>query len=369
LSIRPKPEIERLKVCPHGGPNWAELRAIGLMPDDVLDFSVSANPFPPPPEVKKALNTAAIDRYPDSETTEFRERLSERLEVAPNSILAGNGSTELIRLIALAYFGQGDPVLILEPTFGEYEVACQIVGAKVLKQWAKAEDDFAPRAEETIDLIRKHHPRGVFICNPNSPTGSYLTRQEIETIVDSCENSWLILDEAFVAFADKSWSSIGLIHQGNVIIIRSMTKDYSLAGLRLGYVIAHKEIIENLRRVCPPWNVNAMAQKAGIAALENAGYLEHCKQQIRQAKQFLIGELSRIGFTVVPSKANFFLMRVGDAKAFRYALLKHGIQVRDCSSFGLPEYIRIAARTMPECQKLITAIRLLRQKGELYDSI
>ena len=369
MSLRPRPEIENLKVCLHGGPNWAELGALGLSPEEVLDFSVSANPFPPPPGVKKILNTVAINRYPDSEATELRQCLSEKLEVAPNNILVGNGAVELIRLIALTYFRQGDTVLILEPTFGEYEVACQIVGAEVFKQWASAKRSFAPKIEETINPIRQHRPKGVFICNPNNPTGNYLSRQEVETILDNGENSLLILDEAFIAFVDKSWSSIDLVRHGNVIIVRSMTKDYALTGLRLGYAIAHREIIDNLHRVRPPWNVNIMAQKAGIVALEDTDYLERCKQQIRQAKQFLIDELHRIGFTLVPSKANFFLVRVDNAKVFRAALLKQGILVRDCSSFGLPEYIRIAPRTMPECQKLITTIRSLKQQGELKTHI
>jgi histidinol-phosphate aminotransferase len=369
LSLRPKPEVENLELCPHGGPDWAELKSMGLTPDEVLDFSVSSNPFPPPPGVKKILNSVAINRYPDSEAIELRQCLSAKLGVAPDNILAGSGSTELIRLIALTYFGQGDRVLILEPTFGEYELACQIVGAKVLKQLGKTENNFALRMEETAGLIRQHHPRGVFICNPNSPTGSYLPRQEIETVLDSSRNSLFILDETFIAFADESWSSIDLIHRGNVIIVRSMTKDYALAGLRLGYAIAHSEIIDSLRRVCPPWNVNVIAQKAGVAALEDTDYLEQCKQKLRQAKQFLVGELHRLGFTLVPSKVNFFLIRVDDAKVFRTALLRHAILVRDCTSFGLPEYVRIAARTMSECKKLMATIQALRNKGELDASV
>ena len=369
MSLRPKPEIENLKVCPHGGPDYAELRAMNLTPDEVIDFSVSSNPFMPPPGIKKILNTVAINRYPDSEATELRQRLSEKLGVAPDNILAGNGAVELIHLIALTYFGHGDSVLILEPTFGECEVACQINGAVVFKQWARAEENFTPRIEETISLIRQRHPRGVFICNPNNPTGKYLSRQEVEAVLNACADSLLILDEVYIAFVDQSWSSIDLISQGNVIIVRSMTKDYALAGLRLGYTIANKEIIDSLRRGRLPWNVNVVAQKAGVIALENGDYLEQCQQKIRQAKQFLTTELHRIGFLPLPSKANFFLVRVGDGKAFRAALLKHGILVRDCTSFDLPEYVRIAPRTMPECQKLITTIEALKSKGELDASI
>ena len=359
MSLQPKPEIENLKVCPHGGVNYAELKAMNLTPEEVIDFSGGSNPSMPPPGIRKILNSIAINQYPDSEATELRQRLSEKLGVAPDNILAGNGAVELIRLIALDYFGHGDSVLILAPTFGEYEVACQIVGAVVFKQWARAEEDFAPRVEETIRLVKQRHPKGIFICNPNNPTGHYLSRQEVEAILEAGVNTLLILDEAYIAFVDESWSSRDLISRGNAIIVRSMTKDYALAGLRLGYAIANQEIIESLRRVRPPWNVNVVAQKAGVIALEDTDYLERCEQEVRQVKQFLTTELYRSGFTVVPSKANFFLVRVGNARDFRSALLKHGILVRDCTSFGLPEYIRITPRLMPECQKLIATIKVL----------
>jgi len=363
--LHPKPEVENLRVCPHGGPNYDELTAMGLTPEEVLDFSVCSNPFPPPPGVRKILNTVAINRYPDSEATELRQCLSDKLGVAPDNILAGSGAVELIRLIALTYFRHGDSVLILEPTFGEYDVACQIVGSETFKQWGRAEEGFAPSIEETVHLIKQHRPRGVFICNPNNPTGQYLSRQEVEAVLGACVDSLLILDEAYIAFVDESWPSSDLISKGNVIILHSMTKDYALAGLRLGYAIAPREIIDNLRRVRPPWNVNAMAQKAGVIALEDSNYLERCKQKIRQAKQFLIDELCRLGFTLVSSNTNFFMVRVANAKAFRTALLRHGILVRDCASFGLPEYIRIAPRTMPECQRLITTIQAIKHDGGL----
>ena len=369
MSLRPRPEVENLRVCSHGGLNYAELEAMSLTPEEIIDFSVCSNPFMPPPGVGKIFNSIAIDRYPDSEATEFRQCLSQKLGVAPDNILAGSGAVELIRLIALAYFRRGDSVLILEPTFGEYEVACQIVGAVAFKQWGMAEGNSAPRIEETIDLIRQHRPRGVFICNPNNPTGQYLSRHEIESVLDACEDSLLILDEAYITFVDECWSSIDLICRGNVIIVRSMTKDYALAGLRLGYAIANQEIIDILHRVCPPWNVNAVAQKAGVIALRNVSYLEQYKGKIRQTEQFLMNELRQMGFPVLPSSANFFLVRVGDGRAFRIALLRHGILVRDCASFGLPEYVRIAPRTMPNCQKLIATIQKLKREGELNINI
>jgi histidinol-phosphate aminotransferase len=365
LSLHPRPEAEKLEICPHGGPNWAELRAMGLTPKEVIDFSVSTNPLLPPPGVNEIFNTIAIDHYPDSESTELRQCLSAELGVAPDNILAGSGATELIHLIPLTYFGPEDSILILEPTFGEYKVACQIMGPEVIEQWGREEENFAPRIEETTSLIRQHRPKGIFICNPGNPTGQYLSRQEVEMILDACVDCLLVLDEAYIAFTEGSWSSTDLILRNNVIVLRSMTKDYALAGLRLGYAVAHQDIIGALHRVCLPWNVNAVAQKAGIVALKDTEYLKRCESKIRQAKQFLINELGQIGFELLPSKTNFFLVKVGDGKSFRNTLLRHGIMVRDCASFGLPEYVRIAPRTMPECQRLINTIISLKRKGEL----
>jgi histidinol-phosphate aminotransferase len=275
-------------------------------------------------------------------------------------VLAGSGTTELIRLIALAYFGKGDRVLILKPTYGEYELACRLAGAEIVEQRARERDGFWLSTEETTGLIKQHRPKGVFICNPNNPTGQYFSRAEVETVLAGCEDSLLILDEAYVTFVDQRWSSLDLIRQGNVVILRSMTKDYSLAGLRLGYAIAGEEIISTLRRVRPPWNVNIAAQKAGIEAINANGYLVECREKLRQSQEYLVERLCRLGLPPLPTKANFFLIKVGDGKAFRQALLKQGILVRDCASFGLPEYVRIAPRTMTECQKLVSAIRALK---------
>ena len=339
---------------------------MGIAPEAILDFSVCTNPFMPPPKINEInIGSAAIEQYPDSEATELQLSLSKKLGIPPDTILVGSGTTELIRLIALAYFRQGDTILIWEPTYGEYDVASRIVGANPVKQWMKAEDSFTPQIGEAADFIRQHHPRAVFICNPNNPTGKYLSQQEIETILDAMDDSLLVLDEAYLAFVEQSWASIDLSCRGNVVILRSMTKDYGLAGLRLGYAIANRVITTNLHRVRPPWNVNVIAQKVGAMVLEDTDYLEQTKEKIKEAKRYLIGEFSRLGFQLLPSDTNYFLMKVGDASTFRSALLKHGILVRDCKSFGLPEYIRVGTRTMPECQRLIATIHEMKKKGEI----
>jgi histidinol-phosphate aminotransferase len=368
LSLRPKREIASLKAGQHGGINYAELKAIGIETDAVLDFSVCTNPFMPPPGIKETLSTIPIEQYPDSAATELRQRLSERLGVPPDNIIVGNGTTELIRLIAMTYFRKKDPVLLLEPTYGEYEIACRMVGARPVSHRAKEEDRFIPEMADVTGLIQKHRPRGIFICNPNNPTGKYLTRRDIEIVMAADEDSLLILDEAYVAFVEKRWNSVDLTSFGNVVVLRSMTKDYGMPGLRLGYAVARQEITDSLRTLCPPWNVNIIAQKVGMAVLGNDEYIEKSLSQIRRAKRFLTTEISRLGLIVLSSDANYFLVKLGNARKFRSSLMKNGILVRDCTSFGLPEYVRIAPRTMPECEKLITAMANSLRK-EKYGTI
>jgi len=355
LPLQPKRAIAGLKSCTHGGINHAEMELLGIDPEEILDFSVSTNPFMPPPGIKEMMVSAPVERYPDSLASELRRKLSGRFGVDAANILVGSGMTELIRLIAAVYFRRGDSVLILEPTYGEYEVACRLSGARPVKYRAAEKDGFTPNTEELADIIRQKQPRGVFICNPNNPTGKYLSRHEIEKVSGAVKDGLLILDEAYVPFVEKSWPSFDLTERGNTIVLRSMTKDYGLPGLRLGYAVACREIIDSLRPILPPWNVNAVAQQAGSGVLEQEEYLQESLCKTRKAKAFLTGELTRLGFKVMPSDAHYFLVKVGSAPECRRSLLAKGILVRDCSSFGLPQYIRIAPRTFPECQKLIAA--------------
>ncbi|MDP2730471.1 MAG: histidinol-phosphate transaminase [Dehalococcoidales bacterium] len=351
--LQPKSNIDRLVPATHGGIDYAELGEAGISPEDVLDFSVSTNPFGPPPGVKETLSQASIDRYPDSDSIELRRSLARKLGLPPNQLLIGSGSTELIRLVVTAYFGIGDLVMVPQPTYGEYEIACHLADARVLKQPSVGTADLRLNVPQIVEIIRKQRPKGIFLCNPNNPTGQYLSREEVERIVTADSDCLVILDEVYIGFTDSAWSSIDLVGKGNLVVLRSMTKDYALAGLRLGYAIAAESIMSVLNKVKPPWNVSSVAQAAGIAVLKVDGYLDACAMTLKESKEFLVKELRRLGCSPLPSEANFFLVEVRDAASLRQALFKKGILVRDCSSFGLRDYIRLAPRTMPECQKLV----------------
>jgi len=368
LSLLPRPEIRDMPICQHGSIDYAEVEMLGIPPQEILDFSANLNPSGPPPEVMQALYgvsydlNEAISHYPDSESRYLKRSLAERLGISIDNVLISSGSTELIRLATLAYFGRGDEVLIIEPTYGEYELACRIAGASVIKQQLSATNAFLPDIDETVKLIKQYHPKGIFICNPNNPTGRYFARADFETILDAAKDSLVVLDEAYVNFVDNPWSSLDMVEGNNLLILRTMTKDYAMAGLRLGYGVAKEEIIASLRRICPPWNVNALAQKAGIIAIAREEYLKQCQARLKKAKNYLVKELSGLGLTTLPSEANFLLVEVGDASRFRRELLRRRMLVRDCTSFGLPKYIRIAPRTLPECRILVAAIKEIKKE-------
>jgi len=331
---------------------------LGLKPGDVLDFSSNSNPYPF--KLEFTLEDIIIDHYPDSDSTELRRIIGTQNGITAENVIVGSGSMEIIRLVAQAYFNKGDRVLVLKPTFGEYEQSCLISGAEVVELWSEEKCDFRFDVDRCVKLIQVLKPKAVFICNPDNPTGQYLARPQLEAILRAANACLVILDEAYIAFTEDAWRSIDLISNSNLIIVRSMTKDFALAGLRLGYGLAHPTIIRNLFKVKPPWNVNVVAQHAGCQALSAGAYIKRSDRLIRQNRNYLITEFNSLGFNVIPTRTNFFLMKVGDAKEFRSSLMKKGVIVRDCTSFGLPEYVRIAPRTLPECKRLVANVKALR---------
>ena len=343
----------------HGGTNIAELRSLGLRPEDVLDFSASINPLGVPHGANQAMNCVDLTAYPDTECTALREALAERTGVSTDKILVGNGSTELIHLTARAFLGSGDRAVIFAPTFGEFKAACDMQAAQVGSIVAAEDDGFRWDIAAATELISEQSPSLVFLCNPNNPTGHFLTEEEVRQIARALPNdSLLLLDEAYLPFVDAPWNSLPLLDLGSVALLRSMTKDYALTALRLGYMLAPPNVVERVRGQQHSWSVNALAQAAGIAALADEEHVENGREAVRAAKRYIMGELDTLGLHYNPSAANFLLVEVGDARALRRTLLtQHRIGVRDCASFGLPKHIRIGIRKMDDCKRLVAALR------------
>jgi L-threonine-O-3-phosphate decarboxylase len=352
MPIHQRPEIERVPPVVHGGFHSEHQT-------DWLDFSSNVNPFGPSPRIWEAMAHAPVGRHPDPRATRLRLALAAREDVDPERLLVGNGSVELIYNLAAAYLAPGDRVLVVAPTFGEYAAASAIMGAHVVEWRTRPEDDFALNLEGLLEQVRTSNPRALFLCNPNNPTGQYVPRQEIQTLLDACPDTLVVLDQAFIRFVDEPWDVRPLLDAPNLLLLRSLTKDYALTGLRVGYALAAASVIAAIEKVQPPWSVNIMAEVATLAALDDEEHLTHSLAALARAKSALVQELARLRMRVVPSAANYLLVEVPSAVDFARRLREHKIVVRDGTSFGLPQFVRIAVRKPEENARLIAAIREL----------
>jgi L-threonine-O-3-phosphate decarboxylase len=359
MRPEPRPELLHIPEAIHGALDFAELGHLGLAPEAVLDFSMNGNPYGPSPLIREAMAQVPCDRYPDREVLALRRVLAAHLDVTPDQLLVGNGSTELVWLAALAFVRAGDAVALVSPTFGEYTRAAALMGARLHQYSARPEEGFRVVPEAMTQALQQWQPRLVFLCNPNNPTGTFVSPDIITHWAAAFPQTLFIVDEAYLTFT-ASAPSVLPVRRPNMLVLRSMTKAYALAGLRLGYAVGSPEVLEALRRARPPWSVNALAQAAGIAALQDTAHLAYCLARIAHAKDDLIAGLCTLGLPPLPSTAHFFLVRVGHGGSCRQALLRRGILVRDCASFGLPEYIRVATRRPEENARLLAALEELR---------
>ncbi|WP_218673727.1 pyridoxal phosphate-dependent aminotransferase, partial [Candidatus Entotheonella palauensis] len=356
MPIQPRPEVQQIIDVVHGALDFSELEAHGLTPETVIDFSVNNNPYGPSPRVREVLHTVAIDRYPDREALALRRCLAQHLGVSIDQLIVANGSMELLWFVALAYLRPGDPVLILEPTFGEYERVVQFMGAQHHTYTTRPENGFAVDEAALLETLQRLEPRLMFICNPNNPTGVHLPIEAIADWAARHPDTLFVIDEAYLPFVSGPAPSL-IGHVGpNLLVLHSLTKAHALAGIRLGYAVGTAEVITALGKVRPTWNVNAIAQAAGIVAINDVSHLTQTLAQVAADKATLVANLEAIGLAPLPSVTHFFLCEVGPAHTLRQSLLQQGILVRDCASFGLPHYIRIASRRPSENDQLICAL-------------
>jgi len=352
----------------HGGLDLAELRRLGLDPEDVIDFSVNSNPFGPPPAVLAALDALDVTLYPDRDCLQLRESLAELNAVVPENVLAGNGSAQLIWLAAQALLRSGQWAVVAGPTFGEYQRAAETLGARVLAVNA-AGPHCRMDLEEISRAAASTGARTVFLCNPNNPSGQFLPDTAITAFKRSLPaDCWLVLDEAYRAFVPGM--DFPHARHTRTLLLRSMTKDFALAGLRLGYALGPAPLIERMRAFQPTWSVGAPAQAAGLAALRELRYYQESWQRLHAVKMELFTALVSAGHTLLPSDVHYAQLRApGGGAQLRARLLARGLQVRDCASFGLPEYVRISARLTQHNRALLRALAELRAEGMLEEYI
>ncbi|HJT79233.1 MAG TPA: threonine-phosphate decarboxylase CobD, partial [Gemmataceae bacterium] len=320
----------------------------------VLDFSAGLNPLGPPPGVWRALrDRTAVTRYPDPDCRALTERLAALHRLEPAQVVVGNGASEIIHALPRAF--PAARVAIAEPTYTEYLRASWLAGAAVT-HWLPADESFRP-APFPVDGAGL-----VWLCNPNNPTGQLWPPGPLRAWVAAHPRTLFVVDESFLPFhPDEQEHSLvpAVAGADNLVVVRSLTKLYAIPGLRLGYAITSPERAACLRAQLPPWSVNAFAQAAGLAALEDAAFLRRTHAWFREEARPFAAHLRGLGG--LPSEAPFVLLRLGGVTSARLTarLRRHGLLVRDAANFvGLgPQYVRVAVRTAEENATLLGALR------------
>jgi histidinol-phosphate aminotransferase len=325
----------------------------------VIKLASNENALGPSPKAIAALRTAVTDlhRYPDATCRLLKQRLASKLRVDPASLIIGNGSDELIVLALRALVDPGDEVVVAQPTFLIYALQAKACGARVCTVPLRDYRYDLPAMKAAISP----HTKLVFIANPDNPTGTYVTKRELEAFLGGIPRHTVVfLDEAYYEFVEAHDYPQTLAYIGDhpVIVTRSFSKAYGLAGLRIGYGIARPSLIAALDAVREPFNVNSLAQAAARAALDDAAFLTRTRALLRDGRRYLTAQLDALKVRWIPSVANFLLLELGPgASAVAQALLERGVIVREMSAWQLPGCLRVTIGTMAENRRLIAALK------------
>ncbi len=304
-----------------------------------------------------------INIYPDPGAKTLTEALAEKHSVNPENIINGNGTDEIIELAAKAFLDRGDSVVTASGSFVRYKMAAMLMGCNCAE---------APRKDHRISVDAlcaemDSSTKLIFIDNPSNPQGTYITGEEIEKIINNIKNTGinalLVIDEAYYEYAESEpgyKSALNYLNSGiPIMVLRTFSKAYGLAGLRIGYGISSPEIISALGRVKPPFNTNRLAQAAATAALTDTAFIRKTVEETKKEKEFLYAEFKKLGFESVPSAANFILTKVGEEYAEEICafLEKKGIIVRPLAGYYYPGYLRFTIGTRPHNVKLLKAVK------------
>lgn len=302
------------------------------------------------------LRDLEINRYPDGGACLLREELGEYLEILAANIVAGNGSSEMIDLVMKAFLEMGDTVVSISPSFSMYRVFAKIYSVNLASVQTRA--DFSVDADSVIERIKASRPKAVFLCNPNNPTGYLMEKEEVIAILEST-NGILVVDEAYMEFAKGSLVQ-DVTKYGNLIVLRTMSKAFGLAGLRLGCLAASEEIVEVINRVRPPYNLNVVTQHLGVKALREKEKMLSYVEEVKTEREYLFDGLKQLGLRVYPSSANFLFFQCPVANLSQELQTK-GVLIRDFSG-ELKSHYRISVGSRDENRKFLSSMEEIVNK-------
>jgi len=349
--------IKNTKPYIAGKPIEETKRELGI--SEVIKLASNENPVGASPKAVAAMKKAllGVNRYPDSNSFYLKKKLGSLLSVNPENIVLGNGSDELIDIVIKTFVEEAENIITADTTFLEYEIIAQVQNRQVKKVPLK---DFKFDLEAMRDRIDSK-TKLVFIANPNNPTGTYVKKTELEKFLRGLpEKVIVVLDEAYDTFIDVKDYPFGVdyFRNNNLIVLKTFSKAYGLAGLRVGYAVCDESLTRNMEKARQPFNVNLLAQEAALAALDDKAFLKKTRSVVLDGKKFLYGQLERLDVEYIPSVTNFILINVKkDCVGVFKELLKLGVIVRDMKQYGLKDYIRVSIGTSYENRKFIAGLK------------
>lgn len=362
-----RPQILAIKPYTPGKPVEEVERELGI--SNVIKMASNENPLGPAPASLSIMQEmiTKVATYPDGNCYYLKNALAVHLGVTPANLIVGNGSDEIIKLIAEAFLAEGEEVIVADPTFSEYDFAVKIMGGCTIAVPTKN----LTHDLQTMAAAVTAKTKLVFICNPNNPTGTKVDKEEVDAFLNQLPQGVItIFDEAYYEYVtDANYpQTLDYVRAGrDVIVLRTFSKIYGLAGLRIGYGVANPELLGLLNRVREPFNVNMMAQAAALAALTDIDHVVRSRDLNDEGKDFLYQEFTRLGLFFAPTHANFIWVQIkADCQKVFAKMLRRGVIVRTGDIFGAPDVIRVTIGTQPQNRRFIEALaEVLTEEGVL----
>ena len=333
-------------------------REVGLKPSDIIKLASNENPLGPSPKALEAMHKA-VERahfYPDGGGYYLREAIAEQFGFQRENVILGNGSNEIIEFVGHAFLRPGDEVITARHAFAVYALMAQLFDAKVIEV---PDPNFCHDLDAMAAAITPR-TREIFITNPNNPTGTMVSQEEIDRFMEIVpDHVVVIFDEAYYEFVDNPPDTLKYIREGreNVVVLRTFSKIQGLAGLRIGYGLGTKNIVSVLQKTRQPFNANAIAQAGAIAGLQDLEHQRKTRELTHAGRAYMEQQFAHMGLEYVPSQANFVLVKVGDGNEVFKALLARGLIVRAMASYGLLEWIRVSIGTGEQNRRFIAELQ------------
>lgn len=352
------PQLDRIPVYVPGRPIEEVARELGIDPTTVIKLASNENPLGPSPLAMEAIRALVpnLHLYPDGNAFYLKRALAEKLGVEPANLTFGNGSNEILELSAHVLLQPGAEVIVSEYAFAVYPIVTHMFGGRLVTVPAKNYGHDIPA------MLRAVTPetRLMFVANPNNPTGTLIDRGDIALLLNEIPSHvLLVMDEAYIEFLEDPIDLLPLVRNGshpNLLLARTFSKIYGLAGLRVGYAIGHPNLIAALEKVRQPFNLNAAAQAGALGAIRDDEHVGRTRALNREGKAFFESAFRKLGLTSIPSGANFILVRVGEGAKVFQGLQKRGVITRPMASYQLPEWVRISIGSTAENHRCVEAL-------------